>query len=524
MNTTQFLLPARKTIIGCCVFLMMILSVFQELAGQKTLTWTEEQHRPQFHFSPEKHWMNDPNGLVFYDGEYHLFYQYYPEATVWGPMHWGHAVSRNLIHWSHLPIAIYPDSLGYIFSGSIVIDHQNASRLSVTPEHPPMVAIFTHHDPQGEKTGTQTFQSQSVAWSADRGRTFQKYQYNPVIQNPGIRDFRDPKVIWHRPSAQWILVLAAYDKVMIYGSKNLTDWNFFSSFGVDGDHRLWECPDLFPIKVEKTGEEKWVLITSIQKGAPNGGTGTSYFVGDFDGKNFIADPSAQQWLDYGTDNYAMVTWSNITDGRTLAMGWMSNWQYAQQVPTKNWRSAMTLPRELTLHKIGNQYKLYTMPVKELEQLYQTNLPVYSGHVPSDGLLYQQQTLSRILVSAEESPASEVKIQFSNALGEELVAGFDPHKKTFYIDRSNAGESNFFPGFASRHESDPVTSDGPFVWEILLDQSSVEIFGMKGECAMTDIFFPTKPFSAASIVCQDADRKNLKIQVNSMNSIWKDHEK
>ena len=305
-----------------------------------TSTYYTEEHRPQFHFTPEEKWMNDPNGMVYYDGEYHLFYQYYPEDIVWGPMHWGHAVSKDMVHWEHLPIALFPDSLGYIFSGSAVIDWNNTSGLGDPdsyPETPPMIAIFTHHNMAGEKAGKIDYQYQSIAYSNDKGRTWTMYSGNPVVPNPGIKDFRDPKVIWHEASQQWVMVFAAYDKVRIYISPNLKDWTFTSEFGIPGDERLWECPDLFPMKVEETGETKWVLITSIQKDAPNGGTATGYFIGDFDGKTFTGDYKKQYWLDYGTDNYALVTWSDIPeeDGRRLAIGWMSNWQYAQEVPTEN---------------------------------------------------------------------------------------------------------------------------------------------------------------------------------------------
>ncbi|MEM6526168.1 MAG: glycoside hydrolase family 32 protein [Bacteroidota bacterium] len=295
----------------------------------------KELFRPQFHFSPDSMWMNDPNGMVYYDGEYHLFYQYYPDSTVWGPMHWGHAVSADMLHWEHLPIALYPDSLGYIFSGSVVVDHKNTSGFGNNGK-PPLVAIFTHHDIDGERAGTNDFQYQSIAYSNDKGRTWLKYKDNPVVPNLGIRDFRDPKVIWHEQTQRWVMVLAAYDKVQIYTSPDLKNWEYQSDFGIPGDDRLWECPDLFPMTVSGTGQEKWALIVSIQKKAPNGGTATSYFIGDFDGKTFVADNKKQKWLDYGTDNYAMITWSDIpeSDGRRLAIGWMSNWDYAQVVPTQ----------------------------------------------------------------------------------------------------------------------------------------------------------------------------------------------
>jgi fructan beta-fructosidase len=462
--------------------------------------------------------MNDPNGLCWLNGEYHLFYQYYPKATVWGPMHWGHAVSTDMIHWKHLPVALTPDSLGYIFSGSAVFDHQNTSGLS-SLEKPPLVAIFTHHDPVGEQKGLATFQSQSIAWSEDEGRTFTKFSGNPVIANPGIRDFRDPKVFWYQPEKKWVLVLAAYDKVMFYASANLTQWDYMSSFGIDGDQRLWECPDLVPVEVKETGEKKWVLITSIQRGAPNGGTATSCFIGDFDGRNFTADPAAQQWLDYGTDNYAMVTWSNVPDGRTLALGWMSNWEYAQKVPTTPWRSAMTLPRELSVRKTNGRYSIFSFPARECFSLQESEVPLYSGSVGTGDVLTHNESLIRISMASDSMPSSDLLIQFSNEVDEELLIGYDASVKEFFIDRSKAGEHDFHPGFASRHRSKAVSGNGQLQIEIFLDLASAEVFAQEGEVAMTDIFFPSKPFTTVRILNAGYASKALKAEVWRLKSIW-----
>jgi fructan beta-fructosidase len=256
--------------------------------------------------------MNDPNGMVYYKGEYHLFYQHYPEKSVWGPMHWGHAISTDLVHWEHMPIAIYPDSLGYIFSGSAVADYNNTSGLG-TKENPPLVAFFTYHDMKAEKEGRFTeIESQAIAYSLDKGRTWTKYKGNPVVKNPGIRDFRDPKVIWHNDSKQWIMSIASGQVIKFYSSPNCLDWTYLSEFGEGrGEHGgVWECPDLFPLQVKGSNETKWVLIVNINPGGPAGGSATQYFVGDFNGKEFISAQSKTQWMDYGKDNYAGVTWSN----------------------------------------------------------------------------------------------------------------------------------------------------------------------------------------------------------------------
>ncbi len=294
-----------------------------------------EQHRPHFHFTPESMWMNDPNGMVYYEGEYHLFYQHHPDDVVWGPMHWGHAVSTDLVHWEHLPIALYPDEYGYIFSGSAVVDWKNTSGFG-SKHNPPLIAIFTYHDVDGEQAGNNDYQTQGIAYSIDKGRSWTKYENNPVLPNPGIKDFRDPKVIWYEPDQKWIMTLAAHDNVRFYSSPNLKDWIFESEFGkgIGAHGGVWECPDLFPMELD--GTQKWVLLVSLNDGGPNGGSGTQYFIGDFDGKTFINDNSKNQilWLDYGRDNYAGVTWSDIPDedGRRIFMGWMSNWSYAEVVP------------------------------------------------------------------------------------------------------------------------------------------------------------------------------------------------
>ena len=279
-------------------------------AAVKTDYYTEP-YRPQFHFSPEEKWMNDPNGMVYHKGVYHLFYQYYPEDIVWGPMHWGHATSKDVVHWKHKPIALFPDEHGLIFSGSAIVDFDNTSGFG-TKENPPLVAIFTYHLMAGEKAGRKDFQTQGIAYSLDNGDTWTKYEENPVIENDGIKDFRDPKVFWNAANQTWVMALVAGDHLQLWNSDNLKEWNKLSEFGKDkGAHGgVWECPDLFPLKVEGGEEEKWILLISMNPGAPNGGSGTQYFIGDFDGEKFTTDQSEVKWLDWGTDNYAGVTYNN----------------------------------------------------------------------------------------------------------------------------------------------------------------------------------------------------------------------
>jgi fructan beta-fructosidase len=297
----------------------------------------EEQYRPAFHHSPPGGWMNDPNGLVYYAGEWHMFYQYYPHDTVWGPMHWAHAVSRDLVNWETLPIAIAPDEQGYIFSGSAVIDARNSAGFGAGV----MVAIYTIHDAERGRANTRDHESQGIAISFDNGRTFQRFSGNPVLPNPGqTQDFRDPNVFWDEARGQWVMSLSVTDHIRFYASHDLKEWTYLSSFGAGigahgtDDDGVWECPNLFPIVDEASGEKRWVLIQNLNPGGPQGGSGTQYFVGDWDGTTFTLDPefgTEAVWLDHGADNYAGITWDSAPDGRRVIIGWMSNWLYAQQV-------------------------------------------------------------------------------------------------------------------------------------------------------------------------------------------------
>ena len=339
-----------------------------------------EPLRPAYHFTPPAHWMNDPNGLVYYRGLYHLFYQYNPDATVWGPMHWGHAVSRDLVHWQDRPIALAPDANGMIFSGSAAVDWHNTSGLSHDGA-PPLLALFTYDNPAARKAG-QPSQSQGLAYSLDAGETWRKYAANPVLRaDAGQADFRDPKVFWHAPTKSWVMALAVGDHAELFGSSNLARWHRLSRFGGGlGAHGgVWECPDLLPIAVEGSTRTRWVLIQSVNPGGPNGGSATQYFVGDFNGTTFTPDPAfvrsiaahGPRWIDWGRDNYAGVAWSDLprTDPRTIMIGWMNNWDYGQKTPTGTWRSAMTLPRELSLYRLGDgSMALRQRPVREIRAL------------------------------------------------------------------------------------------------------------------------------------------------------------
>jgi fructan beta-fructosidase len=514
----------------------LIVSFFSCTSGEATEdpgpgSYYSEQHRPQFHFTPDSMWMNDPNGMVYYEGEYHLFYQHHPFSNVWGPMHWGHAISEDLIHWEHLPIALYPDSLGTIFSGSAVIDWNNSSGLGNGKE-PPMVAIFTHHNHELEKAGSDLFQYQSIAYSPDRGRTWIKYQENPVLKNPGIRDFRDPKVSWYEEGQKWMMVFAAHDRILFYSSPNLTDWEKESEFSMDRapGEGVWECPDFFPLSIGE--EDKWILLVSIGNGGPNGGSGTKYYLGDFNGKTFTCDhpEEGSRWIDYGKDNYAGVTWSDIPseDGRRLFMGWMSNWQYAQSVPTARWRSAMTLPRELRLKAFEEGYRLTSLPAAELTQLQRKQVQLTPGTIKGkqaikigkgwENALYEIDLVFEIDTNAD--PGIEFGFLLENETGQSLVAGFSTSRKEIFVDRSNSGDSSFSDQFPGVHSAPlQISPDGSIRFHAFADLSSLELFIDDGEVVLTELFFPETPFKQISLYSNGDDVRLKKGSLYVLNKVW-----
>jgi fructan beta-fructosidase len=502
-----------------------------------TVSYTEP-HRPQFHFSPPAMWMNDPNGLVHYDGEYHLFYQYYPEDTVWGPMHWGHAVSRDLVRWEHLPVALHPDELGYIFSGSAVVDWNDTSGFG-TGGAPPLVAIFTYHDPIRGEAGTNDHETQGIAYSTDGGRTWTKYEGNPVLPNRGRgRDFRDPNVFWHEDTDRWVMALSVSDHVELWASPDLKDWEYLSSFGESlGAHGgVWECPDLFPLQLSGTDETKWVLLLNLNPGGPQGGSGTQYFVGDFDGRAFTLDPAFEEtlrtdtavWLDWGRDNYAGVTWSDVPadDGRRIFIGWMSNWDYAQDVPTSPWRSAMTLPRSLRLEQTGVGYRVFSEPVRELEELRQrtATLPetVIDGVVHVTDRIPFPVTLSELTLDfrLDGADTTDFGIELSNTAGEWYRLGFEAGAGKFYSDRTAAGEHDFSDTFADRIHRATRIADGDVVrMRVFLDVASVELFADNGATVLTDIFFPSEPFDRLALYSDGGTVTLLRAQIAELDGIW-----
>jgi fructan beta-fructosidase len=473
----------------------------------------KEQFRPQIHFSPKEKWMNDPNGMFYYNKTYHLFFQHNPDSTVWGPMHWAHATSSDMIHWVQQPIALYPDSLGTIFSGSAVVDLKNTSGFGKNGKVP-IVAIYTYDPPRRRNES----QYQAIAYSLDEGKTWTKYEGNPVLKSPGVRDFRDPKVSWYAAGNKWIMILATKDRVTFYSSPNLKEWTRESDFGSNlGAHGgVWECPDL--LSFDYNGKKVWALLSSINPGGPNGGSATQYFIGDFDGKTFSPYDTLTRWIDYGTDNYAGVTFSN-TGPRRVFMGWMSNWQYANKVPTGKWRSAMTIPREMELRKVNGKLVLNTKPVKELASIEGKitalkNITVTNEFVLSDKL---NGIADQYKITLAVKDLADFSMEFYNKQGEKMVFGYDISRKQFYLDRTLAGQSDFDKNFAKKIYAPRISGESKSDITIIVDAASIEVFADGGLTVMTGIFFPNKKYDSIKIKSDKLVIPNL--WYFELKSIW-----
>ena len=651
-----------------------------------------EAFRPQIHFSPKEKWMNDPNGMFYLDGEYHLFFQHNPDASTWGPMHWGHAVSKDLMHWEELPIALYPDELGTIFSGSAVVDVENTSGLG-SKDNPPIVALYTYHNASMEKQGKIDYQTQALAYSLDKGRTWEKYVNNPVIDNPGIKDFRDPKVMWHEPSGKWVMVLAQKDHIGFYSSDNLIDWSLESTFGEEiGSHGgVWECPELLLLPVEGTDESRYVLLVSISPGGPNGGSATQYFVGDFDGKEFVLDAKWQSelsptvanfpkgtvfdnfedgadkwtqqgnafvdaptegghanqppptgysgdylvnsfadedraqgtltsetftlfepyinfkiggghhpdrvgvqlvvegdivksetglnretlhyaswdvsqwqgksaflriidneseswghtyiddivfasepatnriepaiWLDHGTDNYAGVTFfksPESNESRPIFMGWMSNWLYANDVPTEIWRSAMTLPRTLHLVKTSKGLRVRSQLVDEVDRLVEasTKSPILkAGQAMSLSSLDSngRESALRYAFDVQGNSPSPISIRLENQSGEFVDIEIDQQRSLVSLNRSHSGETSFNEHFGKVQKAELTTTSDSYNVTIIVDRSSLELFIDNGTTVMTALVFPKTVYETLHVAPNSQSIHRLSI--DRLGSVW-----
>jgi fructan beta-fructosidase len=509
--------------------------------GIEQARFTPLSARPALHFTPPFGWMNDPNGLVFFDGEYHLFYQCYPggfaigdrfnDPLKWGPMHWGHAVSRDLVHWEHSPVAITPlerlengEVIGMAFSGCVVIDWDNTAGFN-HGNQPAMIAVYTQCDtiPMGN-------QRQGLAYSRDRGRTWQQYAGNPVLRNPDRVDFRDPKVFWHKASRAWVMALAAKDQILFYRSRDLKQWDYLSSFGSDpgpgqgARGEPWECPDLFELPV-KAGTKafdssqqtaatasRWVLLVSVAKNAANGGSGTQYFIGHFDGTRFVNDnpDDCILWLDYGRDFYAAVTWEGHPKNASerIVLGWMSNWDYAQDVPAVDYRSAMAVARRLSLSSTEQGLRLTSLPVEQVSHQFksiaevevcdqlisikQLNETINQQFNKTINQRFNQQRevlrlkTYQIEIQFEVSASLEFGFKVCKDDQYQMIVGFDAGSKCVYIDRSNSSAFKFAGDTKRRHEAPLQALNHQLSLRILVDQTSVEVFADGGQICLTDL--------------------------------------
>lgn len=465
----------------------------------------KEMFRPVYHHTPVYGWMNDPNGMFYKDGVYHLYFQYNPYGSVWGNMHWGHSTSTDLMHWNFEGCAIVPDAWGAIFSGSCVVDHNNTAGFGKGA----VVAFYT----SAKATPWGDVQSQSMAYSLDNGKTFTKYEGNPILTS-SEKDFRDPKVFWYAPGKHWVMMLAVGQHMEIYSSANLKEWKKESEFGaMQGAHGgVWECPDLVEIPVEGTREKKWVLICNLNPGGPFGGSAAQYFVGSFDGKKFVNEsPTQTKWMDWGKDNYATVTWNNAPDGRCIALGWMSNWQYANNVPTRQYRSANTLARDLTLYREGQELYLKSTPSSEVKKARGKKVSIPSFKVSEKhemvNLFEEKQGAYEVEIVIQNAGASKIAFCLLNDKGEKVSMYYDLNRKQFVMDRSESGTVDFSKDFPAVTVA-PANVDKELTLRLFVDRSSIEAFGEDGKFVMTNLVFPSQPYVK---MCFEADKNGYAVK-------------
>lgn len=520
------------------------MSTFLDAAHPETAPGETSRFRPAIHFAARDTWLNDPNGLVFHNGLYHLFFQNNPYGNVWGNMSWGHATSRDLLHWTEHPVAIGCDETEDIFSGSVVVDHGNTSGFG-TADAPALVAIYTSaYKAASEHRGTQ---AQSLAYSTDAGMTWQKYHRNPVLTR-NSEHFRDPKVFRYQgdQGACWVMVAveAQHQKVVFYRSEDLKAWEFLSDFGpMNADAGEWECPDLFPLAVDGDPDNvKWVLIVNINPGAVAGGSGGQYFVGQFDGARFLPDASSvaapagvsvlggsaasaaalQQclWLDWGRDCYASVSFSNVVDGRRIIMGWMNNWDYANELPTAPWRSSMTLAREVRLTAANGSARLIQQPVLAGHSVAVEQL--------NTGMFELQDSVLRLpdavpgsaqVIEAEIRPGSAERIVFrlfgSSNGSTGAILSYDTTSARLILDRRKSGDTSFHAKFASVESAPLDLEDGVLKLQIVVDHCSVEVFAQGGKVVLTDLIFPEAGHQENWLSAEGGPATMLKLAVSTL---------
>lgn len=483
------------------------LAIDVQNVPQSSLCWKEiklsdtfdltnrESYRPVYHHTPPYGWMNDPNGMFYKDGVYHLYYQFNPYGSTWGNMHWGHSTSTDLVSWKHEDIALAPDAWGSIFSGSCVVDHDNTAGFGAGA----VIAIYTSAKP----TPWGDCQTQSLAYSLDNGYTFTKYAHNPVLTSTE-RDFRDPKVFWYAPDKHWVMLLAVGQEMEIHTSTDLKEWKKESTFGAkQGAHGgVWECPDLVELPVEGTGRKRWVLICNLNPGGPFGGSAAQYFVGSFDGKTFVNEsPAVTKWLDWGKDNYATVTWSNAPQERCIALGWMSNWQYQAILPTKQYRGENTIARDLTLYDQGGELYLKSSPSPEIKKIRKEKVSMPSFNVSDTyeiaELLKDNSGTYELEMTIKNISAGKVKFCLSNEKGNKVEMYYDMKRKLFVMDRSLSGKVDFSKEFPAVTVA-PIAETKEMQIRLFVDKSSIEAFGEEGKYVMTNLVFPDAPYNLSLI--------------------------
>ncbi len=462
-----------------------------------------QPYRPQFHFSPQRNWTNDPNGLVYFEGEYHLFYQYNPFGDTWGHMSWGHAVSRDMVHWQELSVALPEENGVMIFTGSAVVDNRNTSGFCVGGK-PCMVAVYTGHTPR--KGSVPALQTQNLAFSNDRGRTWTKYSGNPVL-NLKLSDFRDPDVFWSAESSRWIMAVSLPNdhKIRIYGSPDLKRWENLSEFGPAGTTAgQWECPALFRLLADgDPSKARWVLKVGLNPGSLQGGSGEQYFIGRFNGTQFVNDnpPSLSLWSDYGKDCYCALTFNNLPPSRPVVMlGWMNNWQYADKLPTNPWRGQMTIPRELALKTFPEGIRLVQKPARAL-----TSLRARPIQNPATGSFEIQTAL-------QMNGAAEAGWRIAGKDGNYTLIGYDGAKQEVFVDRTHSP-------FPSRTSAPLHLTNDRLNFQILVDRNSIEVFAGDGRVAITNLFFADAP--PAVSFYSNGKASQLGARMWTLRSIWSD---
>ena len=481
-------------------------------------TSNREKYRPAYHHTPLYGWMNDPNGMFYKDGVWHLYYQWNPYGSKWQNMTWGHSSSKDLVTWEHQPVAIEANGLGAVFSGSSVVDTENTAGFGENA----IVSLYTSAD---------VSQIQSLAYSEDNGRTFEIYPGNPIITLES--EARDPNMFWNNDTKCWVLSLAhALDHEMLFfTSADLKKWTLQSAFGkgIGAQDGVWECPDLFKLKVGGTDEEKWVLVCNINPGGPFGGSATQYFVGDFDGRTFNADTDVNgnvptKWMDYGKDHYATVSWSDAPDNRRTLIGWMSNWQYAAEVPTMQYRSANTLPREAGLFKgADGQIYLSSTPVPELIKLRDKEVININnksiGKNPREfALPASNDGVCEILLDLDCKKADSIDIDIANKAGEFVTLRYNSSDNTLSFDRRHSGIVDFSQDFPAVTVAPTFDNSKKVSLRIFIDKSSMEVFGNSGKFVMTNLVFPTKPYSTISIAAKGGNAKIENLKVYSIKEL------